>query len=157
MVGVRGVFSGVGICCCQSRQASLEVLPSFRCSIWRVRCQLELVSWYLQPQAWVRNLLEFSHLRRRLVMFSQSLWNISARSSDYPVSEKCPLLSWLESVFPLRPPSVLRVSEHSNAPTRDRRFARREVDPTLWVNFFQIFRKTNFILKGSPTTEWYTH
>ena len=36
MVGVRGDFSGVGICCCQSRQVSLDVLPGFRCSIWRV-------------------------------------------------------------------------------------------------------------------------
>jgi hypothetical protein len=35
VVGVRGDFSGVGICCCQSRQVSLDVLPSFRCSIWR--------------------------------------------------------------------------------------------------------------------------
>ena len=46
MVGVRGVFSGVGICCCQSRQASLEVLPSFRCSIWRVLVGFE-VDWGL--------------------------------------------------------------------------------------------------------------
>ena len=42
----------------------------------------------------------FPHLRRHLVMFSQSLWNISSRSSDYPVSGKCPMLSWLENVFP---------------------------------------------------------
>ena len=61
-------------------------------------------------------------------MFSQSFMEYKISQLRVPVSEKCPLLSWLESVFPLRPPSVLRVSEHSNAPlTRDRRFARREV------------------------------
>ena len=68
-------------------------------------------------------------------MFSQSCMEYKISQLRVPVSEKCPLLSWLESVFPLRPPSVLRVSEHSNAPlTRDRRFARREVQPPLAEN-----------------------